>query len=97
MNKRDVVLKRLKPISVVIGIEIDYHDMDQNGREYLTLNGQNICTNYTSIIGIENEFWGYVHILKYERLHPFEKHSKNVIRRYWYDSNFKQPYVGDKL
>lgn len=93
IKKRDKVLERLKPIASAIGIEIDYHDYDNDGREYLTCDGQNICTNSSSLWAIEQEFWGYVTIKKYERSHNFRKHHDNVVKRYWYDKDFKQPWL----
>lgn len=91
MNKRLEVLKKLKPVADLIGIEIDYHDYDGQ-REYLICDNQRICTNDTSLYGIENEFWGYVFLKKYKREHHFKKHQENVIKRYWYDKNFNQPW-----
>lgn len=91
-KKKIDVLERLKPIADLIGIDLDYHAYDGT-REYLICDDQRICTNCTSLYGIENEFWGYVFIKKYDRwLGHFEKQTKNVIREYWYDENFKQPY-----
>ncbi|AMC94239.1 hypothetical protein AOC36_09660 [Erysipelothrix larvae] len=91
-KKRNEVIERLKPIGDQIGIKVDYVIDFENNREYLTCNGQNICTNSTSLYGIENEFWGYVFLNKYERYHSFRKHQENVIKRYWYDDNFNQPW-----
>ena len=93
LSKRDQVLNYLQPIAKAIGVEIDYTEKDDAGREYLTCNNQNICTSGNSVHAIINEFWGYVFITRYDRYHAFEKHQKNVIKRYWYDKNFNQPFL----
>ena len=89
--KQQEILSKLKPIADLIGIKLNYTIEEK--REYLTCNGQNICTNDTSLYGIEQEFWGYVFLLKYERGHTFRKHQENVIKRYWYDEEFNQPWL----
>ena len=94
-SKRQEVLEKLKPIADAIGIKLDYVLDWENNREYLACNDQNICTNSTSVYGIEKEFWGYVFILKYtDEFGKIATRTKNVIRKYWYDKDFKQPYKG---
>lgn len=91
MNKRDEVLKELKPIADILGIQIDYHEKDENNKhEYLVCNNQKICTSATSIYGIREEFFGYV--TTRELKHRLNDKTLKHIKQYWFDDNFNQPF-----
>lgn len=93
MNKRDEVLKELGDIAKLLNIELDYVVDDK--REYLVCNDTKICTNCTSIYGIRREFFGYVFLREWRQrtIGAFDKQTRNAIRQYWFDDNFKQPYL----
>lgn len=94
VTKRDEVMQELLPIAKVLGYEISYTEDKENKREYLTVNGTNICTNCTSIYGIRQEFIGYVFLCEWRKrsIGYFDTQTRNAIKSYWYDENFKQPY-----
>lgn len=94
MSKRDEVLKELGDIAKALDIEIDYIEDKENKREYLVCDNQKICTNCTSVYGIRQEFFGYVFLQEWRKrsLGSFDKQTRNYIKQYWYDDNFKQPY-----
>lgn len=101
MTKKEEVLKELGKIAKLLNIEIDYiEDETENGhkREYLVCDDTKICTNCTSIYGIREEFFGYVFLIewKHRSLGSFDKQTRNEIKKYWYDDNFKQPYYEKK-
>ena len=54
-----------------------------------------ICTYGTRIRVIREEFFGYVFLKEWRNRHlgSFDKQTRNYIRQYWYDDNFKQPYL----
>lgn len=93
MNKRDEVLRELGDIAKILNIELDYVIDDK--REYLVCNSAKICTNCTSIYGIRQEFFGYVFLQEWRKrpIGAFDIQTRNAIRQYWYDDNFKQPYL----
>lgn len=91
--KRIEVLSKLSPIANLIDVDLDYVLDTERRIEYLVCDGQKICTTNNSFSGIEEEFWGYVHIKKYSRQHRFSKHNENVIKRYWFDNDFNQPWI----
>lgn len=95
MNKELEVIHELNSIATLLGIELDYVIDKENNREYLVCDDTKICTNGTSIIGIRQEFFGYVFLKEWEKryLGSFDKQTRNYIRQYWYDDNFKQPYL----
>ena len=92
-DKRKQVLDELEPIATALGIKIDY--VIEERREYLVCNDQKICTNATSIYGIRQEFFGYVFLKEWRdrSLGAFDKQTRKHIKQYWYDENFKQPYL----
>ena len=92
-DKKTQVLKELEPISKLLNIKLDY--IIEEKREYLLCNGQAICCNSTSIHGIRQEFFGYVFLREWRDRHlgAFDKQTRNYIKKYWYDDNFKQPYL----
>ena len=91
-DKREQVLEELEPIAKPLGIKIDY--VIEEHREYLVCDNQKICTNCTSLYGIRQEFFGYVFMKEWQdrSLGYFDKQTRNYIKQYWYDDNFKQPY-----
>lgn len=91
-KKKKKVLEELEPIANPLGIKIDY--VKDDVREYLVCDNQKICVCETSIYGIRQEFFGYVFLKEwYDRsLGAFDKQTRNHIKQYWYDGNFKQPY-----
>ncbi len=91
-KKRQRVLEELEPIAKPLGIKVDYVWNEE--REYLVCDNQKICVCATSIYGIRQEFFGYVFLKEwYDRsLGAFDKQTRNHIKQYWYDDNFKQPY-----
>ena len=93
MNKKEQVLEELGEIAKLLNIDIDYVIDDK--REYLVCDNTKICTCHTSIDGIRQEFFGYVFLSewKHRSISPFEKQTRNYIRRYWYDDNFNQPFL----
>lgn len=93
MNKKEQVLNELGEIAKVLNIDIDYVIDDK--REYLVCDDTKICTNCTSIHGIREEFFGYVFLKEWKNryLGAFDKQTRNYIKRYWYDKDFKQPYL----
>lgn len=95
MFKELEVIHELAGISAVLDIKIDYVIDKENNREYLVCDDTKICTNGTSISGIREEFFGYVFLKEWRNryLGSFDKQTRNYIRQYWYDDNFKQPYL----
>lgn len=95
MNKELEVIHELASIAAVLDIKIDYVVDKENNREYLVCDDTKICTNGTSISGIREEFFGYVFLKEWRNryLGSFDKQTRNYIRQYWYDDNFKQPYL----
>jgi len=93
MNKKEQVLAELGKIAEALHIKIDY--VVEENREYLVCDNQNICTNSTSICGIREQFFGYVFLQEWRQryLGAFDKQTRNYIKQYWYDDNFKQPYL----
>lgn len=94
MTKKEEVLKELGDIAKILNIELDYVVDDK--REYLVCDDTKICTCGTSIYGIRQEFFGYVFLREWRQrpIGAFDKQTRNAIRRYWYDKNFKQPFLG---
>ena len=95
---KEEVIQELGDIAKLLNIEIDYiEDVNENGckREYLVCNDTKICTNCTSIYGIREEFFGYVFLKewKHRSLGAFNNQAKKCIKQYWYDDNFKQPFL----
>lgn len=95
MNKELEVIHELNSIAALLGIELDYVIDKENNREYLVCDDTKICTNKTSISGIREEFFGYVFLKEWRNryLGSFDKQTRNYIRQYWYDDDFKQPYL----
>lgn len=95
MNKELEVIKELNSIATLLGIELDYVVDKKNNREYLACDDTKICTNGTSIRGIREEFFGYVFLKEWRNryLGSFDKQTRNYIKQYWYDDDFKQPYL----
>lgn len=95
MFKELEVIHELADIAAVLDIKIDYVIDKENNREYLVCDDTKICTNGTSISGIREEFFGYVFLKEWRNryLGSFDKQTRNYIRQYWYDDNFKQPYL----
>lgn len=95
MDKREQVLKELKPIADVIGIDIDYVKVEDGCREYLVCNGQKICTTGTSLYGIRQEFFGFVFLKEWAKrsMGAFDKQTRNHIKQYWFDDEFRQPWI----
>ncbi len=95
MFKELEVIHELASIAAVLDIKIDYVIDKENNREYLVCDDTKICTNGTSISGIREEFFGYVFLKEWRNryLGSFDKQTRNYIRQYWYDDNFKQPYL----
>lgn len=95
MNKELEVINELNSIATLLDIELDYVIDEENKREYLVCNNTKICTNGTSIRGIREEFFGYVFLKEWRNryLGSFDKQTRNYIKRYWYDDDFKQPYL----
>lgn len=91
--KKEQVLNELGEIAKLLDIELDY--VIDEEREYLVCNDTKICTNDTSIRGIREEFFGYVFLKEWKNryLGAFDKQTRNYIKRYWYDKDFKQPYL----
>lgn len=94
MNKKEEVLKELGDIAKSLNIKLDYVLDDK--REYLVCDDTKICTCYTSIQGIRQEFFGYVFLCewKHRGLGAFDKQTRKHIKQYWYDDNFNQPFLG---
>lgn len=94
MTKREEILLELGDIAKVLNISLDYVEDKENKREYLVCNDTKICTNCTSVYGIRQEFFGYVFLQEWRKsyLGPFDKQTRNYIKQYWYDKDFKQPY-----
>lgn len=92
-DKRAMVLNELEPIAKLLNIELDY--VVEKEREYLLCNGQAICCSCTSVSGIRQEFFGYVFLQEWSKrsLGAFDKQTRNYIKQYWYDDNFKQPFL----
>lgn len=92
-DKREMVLNELKPIARLLNIDLDY--VIDETREYLLCNGQAICCNGTSVSGIRQEFFGYVFLREWSKrsLSSFDKQTRNYIKQFWYDDNFKQPFL----
>lgn len=95
MFKELEVIHELASIAAVLDIKIDYVVDKENNREYLVCDDTKICTNGTSINGIREEFFGYVFLKEWRNryLGSFDKQTRNYIRQYWYDDNFKQTYL----
>lgn len=95
MNKELEVINELNSIATLLDIELDYVIDKENKREYLVCNNTKICTNGTSIRGIREEFFGYVFLKEWRNryLGSFDKQTRNYIKQYWYDDDFKQPYL----
>ena len=95
MFKELEVIHELASIAAVLDIKIDYVVDKENNREYLVCDDTKICPNGTSISGIREEFFGYVFLKEWRNryLGSFDKQTRNYIRQYWYDDNFKQPYL----
>lgn len=95
MSKKEEVFKELQPIANVLNIKIDYVIDDK--REYLVCDNTKICTSSNSIYGIREEFFGYVFLKEWRKrsLGAFDKQTRNYIKKYWFDDNFKQPYLKD--
>lgn len=95
MNKGLEVISELAGIAAILDINIDYVIDEENNREYLVCGDTKICTNGTSIRGIREEFFGYVFLKEWRNrsLGSFDKQTRNYIRQYWYNDNFKQPYL----
>ncbi len=91
--KKEEVLKELGSIAKALNIVIDY--VVEDTREYLVCDKTKICTNGTSIHGIREEFFGYVFLLewKHRYLGAFDQQTRRYIKQFWYDDNFKQPYL----
>lgn len=89
------VIHELTGIATVLDIKINYVVDKENNREYLVCDDTKICTNGTSISSIREEFFGYVFLKEWRNryLGSFDKQTRNYIRQYWYDDNFKQPYL----
>lgn len=92
-KKRQQVFDKLKPIADAMNVALDY--IIEDGREYLVCNNQKICTSCTSIVGIEQEFFGYLFLKVWRErsLGAFDRQTRNYIKQYWYDDNFKQPWL----
>lgn len=92
MTKKEEVLKELGKVAEALNIDIDYVIDDK--REYLVCDDTKICTNYTSVYGIMQEFFGYVFLRYWEgrSLGSHDKQTRNYIRQYWYDDDFNQPF-----
>lgn len=95
MYKELEVIHELVGIASVLDIDIDYVIDEENNREYLVCDDTKICTNGTSIRGIREEFFGYVFLKEWKNryLGAFDKQTRNYIKRYWYNKDFKQPYL----
>lgn len=95
MLKELEVIHELAGIAAVLDIKIDYVIDKENNREYLVCDDTKICANGTSISGIREEFFGYVFLKEWKNryLGAFDKQTRNYIKRYWYDKDFKQPYL----
>lgn len=93
MTKKEEVLKELGNIAKLLNINIDYIVDDK--REYLVCDDTKICTSCTSIQGIRQEFFGYVFLCewKHRDLGAFDKQTRKHIKQYWFDDNFKQPFL----
>ena len=93
--KKEEVIQELSELAKMLEIEIDYVEDKENKREYLVCNTTKICTSYTSIHGIRQEFFGYVFLQEWGQrwLGSFDKQTRNYIKQYWYDDNFKQPFL----
>lgn len=92
-NKREQVFKELGEIAKLLNIELDY--VVEENREYLVCDDTRICTSCSNIHAIREEFFGYVFLMewRHRQISPFEKQTRNYIRQYWYDDDFKQPYM----
>lgn len=88
------VIDELGGIAALLGIELDYVIDKENKREYLVCDDTKICTNGTSIRSIREEFFGYVFLNEWKNrsLGSFDKQTRNYIKQFWYDKDFKQPY-----
>lgn len=93
-SKKEEVIEELGEIAKLLNIKLDYVEDKEKNREYLVCDNTKICTNATSVYGIREEFFGYVFLLEWKRryLGAFDKQTRNYIKQYWYDENFKQPY-----
>jgi hypothetical protein len=93
MNKKEEVLKELQDIAKVLDVNIDYVIDDK--REYLVCDNTKICTNASSIYAIREEFFGYVFLKewRHRNIGSFDKQSRRAIKQFWYDDDFKQPYL----
>lgn len=87
MEKREEVLKEIKPICDAFGIEYyDYFVDEKKGIERLVIEGQKINCGGNSISAIIDELIGYIFVSTFARnrsLGAFGKQTINVIKRYW--------------
>jgi len=92
MTKKEEVLKELGKIAEILNIKLDY--IEEEKREYIICNNQKICTSFTSIYGIRQEFFGYVFLKEWRErnLGAFDRQTKNYIKMFWFDENFNQPF-----
>lgn len=86
-DKKESVLKRIKPIMESFGIkEYDYVLDSDGNREFLTILNDKICCTGNSIDAVVDEVigWLFVRIFCRNRsIGAFEKHTLNQVKRYW--------------
>lgn len=85
-NKREEVLKAIKPICEAFNIKnYDYIIQETGQIETLVLNGQRIGCSMNSIYAIKNEIIGYIFAKIYckDKWWHFKPHTLKFIKQYW--------------
>lgn len=85
-NKREEVLKAIKPICEAFNIKnYDYVIQETGQIETLVLNGQRIGCSMNSIYAIKNEIIGYIFAKIYckDKWWHFKPHTLKFIKQYW--------------
>ena len=86
-NKRQDVLKEIKPICEVFGIkDFDYIIDTETGKEELKLNNTRIGCCSNSVLAVKDELIAYIFVNTYcknRSLGAFRTQTLNEIKRYW--------------
>lgn len=90
-EKRTKVLKEIKPICKVFGIESYDYEIDDE-REFLRLNNTRIGCSLNSISAIIDELVGYIFIhtfYKNRSMGAYERQFKRQIQQHWVEEELK--------
>lgn len=85
-EKRDIILKSIKPICEAYGIKCDYIIENDPKNEILILDNQNINCTSNSIEAVADEVVGYIFVNIYSKRHyigPYKIETLNAIQKYW--------------